>query len=75
MANLGVNVIEVDGRSSPAIAGAPISNAAFRPLPGFETRATRLEIISVLKGSSSARFMLFQHYASNPQDQIGRAHV
>jgi hypothetical protein len=29
MANLGVNVIEVDGRSSPAIAGAPISTAAF----------------------------------------------
>src|SRR5437588_8991997 len=52
------------------VASVVITNAAFRPLPGFETRATRLEIISVLKGSSSARFMLFQHYASNPQDRI-----
>ena len=52
------------------VASVVITNAAFRPLPGFETRATRPEIISVLKGSSSARFMLFQHYASNPQDRI-----
>lgn len=41
MANLGVNVIEVDGRSSPAIAGAPISTAAFliRSERGIPNRA------------------------------------
>jgi hypothetical protein len=46
------------------VSSVVITNAAFRPLPGFETRAARLEIISVLKGNPSARFMRFQHYAS-----------
>jgi hypothetical protein len=52
-----------------------VTNAAFRPLAGFETRATKLEIVSVLKGNSSVRFMLFQHYSSNPQDRMGRMYA
>src|SRR5437660_2877389 len=57
------------------VASVVITNPAFRPLPGFETRATRLEIISVLTGSRSARFMLFQHYASKPDDRMGRMYA
>ncbi|MBE0540321.1 MAG: HEAT repeat domain-containing protein [Verrucomicrobia bacterium] len=55
-----------------AVSFAVITNEAFRPLHGFETRATKLEIVSILKGNFSTKFMLFQHYASNPQDRMGR---
>jgi hypothetical protein len=47
-----------------------ITNAAFQLLPGFETQATRLEIISVLKGNPSAKIVWFQHYASNPKGNM-----
>lgn len=46
---------------------AVVTNAAFQPLPGFETRASRLEIISVLKGNPPTNSLVFQHYASNPK--------
>jgi hypothetical protein len=49
------------------ISSVVISNASFRPLPGFKACETRLEIISVLKGTPPARSILFQHYASEPQ--------
>jgi len=48
-----------------------ITNAAFRTLSGFETRETRLEVISLLKGDPAGRDVLFQHYAANPQDRMG----
>jgi len=49
---------------------AVVTNAAFPPLEGFETRASRLEIISVLKGNPPANVVVFQHYASNPKGMM-----
>ncbi len=44
-----------------------ITNDAFRPLPGFETHDTCLELISTLKGAAPSAFISFLHYAASPQ--------
>lgn len=53
-----------------AVSYTVITNAAFRPLPGFETRETRLELITVLKGNPATRDVLLQHYAVNLQNGV-----
>jgi hypothetical protein len=47
---------------------AVVTNAAFQPLLGFETRTSKLKIISVLKGNPLADYLWFQHYAANPEE-------
>lgn len=46
-----------------------ITNDAFRPLPGFETHDTRLELISTLKGTAPSTFISFLHYAVSPKQE------
>jgi hypothetical protein len=50
------------------VSSAVVTNAAFQPLQGFETRTSRLKIISVLKGNPPADYLSFQHYAANPEE-------
>ena len=49
------------------VSSAVVTNAAFQSLPGFETRASKLELISVLKGNPPSNSLEFLHYASNPK--------
>lgn len=46
-----------------AIASEPAEDAWFSAVGGYKVQATKLEIISVLKGEPGAKTITFQHYA------------
>jgi hypothetical protein len=49
---------------------AVVTNAAFPPFPGFETRTSRLRVISVLKGNPPSDYLWFQHYTANLEERM-----
>jgi hypothetical protein len=57
------------------ISSTTITNAAFQPVPGFQVQASTLEVLSILKGQCPSKTVVFQHYASHPDDRMGRMYA
>jgi len=49
------------------ISNAEVNDATFRSIPGFAPFATKLQIISVLKGDPGSDLITFRHYGTHPE--------